>query len=302
MKKLKRSFVIGSEWVYYKIYTGPKTADLILTDFIKPIADKLLKHGVIKKWFFIRYADPEFHLRVRFQLTIHDNIGKIINDFYTSLNEYLSEDLIWKVQLDTYHREVERYGDNTIIDSEKLFYHDSEMITNLLDLIDDDDEGEELRWLFGIRSIDQFLNDFSYSEDEKYFLLEALKINFGQEFHINNFLKKQLDKKYSKYQEKIAYFLELNEDDNSDFKPLLEIINIKSTHSYSSIENIKKSIKPEQLNSFMGSQIHMIMNRLFRSKNRLHELTIYYFLFKYYPILWGKRKYYKSNKALITKL
>ena len=69
MTQVKRSFIIGSEWVYYKIYTGPKTADSILVDFIKPIVDQLLKDGIIKMWFFIRYADPEFHLRVRFQIT-----------------------------------------------------------------------------------------------------------------------------------------------------------------------------------------------------------------------------------------
>lgn len=302
MTQIKRSFIIGSEWVYYKIYTGPKTADLILINFLKPIVDGLLKKGIIKKWFFIRYADPDFHLRVRFKVTTQEHIGKVISVIHESVKEYFNEDLIWKVLLDTYHREVERYGENTIDDTENLFYYDSEMVTNLLDLIDDDDEGEELRWLFGIRAIDRFLRDFNYSEDEKYFLLEILKINFSQEFHMDNSLKKQLDKKYSMYQEKISDFLKLNKGNNSDLEPLLEIINIKSSHCLSSIKSIKDLIEPERLNSFMGSQIHMMMNRLFRSKNRLHEFVVYYFLFKHYKILWGKRKYLKTKHSLITKL
>lgn len=38
----------------------------------------------------------------------------------------------------------------------------------------------------------------------------------------------------------------------------------------------------------------MTMNRLFKSKNRLHELVIYNFLFRYYKAEIGKNKYYIS--------
>lgn len=302
MRDFQRSFIIGNEWVYYKIYTGPKTADLLLTDFIKPIAEKLLQKKIIKKWFFIRYADPKFHLRVRFQITNSKNVEKVIKAIYKSSKLFFNEGLIWKIQLDTYHREVERYGENTMSDAETLFYFDSEMIVNLLELINDSEEGEELRWLFAIRTIDNFLSDFDYSEDEKYILLEQLKINFCNEFHMNSFLKKQLDKKYSTHQKKISGFLEYSKESNIHLEPLLEIIKIKSSRCLSTVENIKKAHDSEQLNSFIGSQIHMIMNRMFRSKNRLHELVIYYFLYKYYKILWGKRKYHKTKQLLKTKL
>jgi len=267
----------------------------VLIDFIKPIVNKLLKDRTIKRWFFIRYADPEFHLRVRFQVAKQEHIGKIIVAIYKSINHYFNESLIYKIQLDSYQREVERYGENTIDAAENLFYYDSEMVTSLLNLIDDADEGEELRWLFGIKSIDKFLSDFGYSEDEKFALLESLKINFAHEFNMNNFLRKQLDKKYSIHQEKISNFIQLSIGDNSDVEPLLEIINRKSSQCFLSITNIKDLIDSENLNSFTGSQIHMMMNRLFRSKNRLHEFVVYYFLFKHYKIAWGKRKYLNNK-------
>ena len=34
---MKRDFCIGSEWLYYKIYTGVKTADLILMEKLYPL-------------------------------------------------------------------------------------------------------------------------------------------------------------------------------------------------------------------------------------------------------------------------
>ena len=43
-----RTFITGSEWLYYKFYTGPKTADLILTNLIKPVSETLLEEGIEK--------------------------------------------------------------------------------------------------------------------------------------------------------------------------------------------------------------------------------------------------------------
>ena len=41
----------------------------------------------------------------------------------------------------------------------------------------------------------------------------------------------------------------------------------------------------------MGSYIHMLINRLFKSKQRLHEMVIYDFLFRYYKSEIAKKKY-----------
>ncbi len=58
----KRSFIPGSEWIYYKIYCGVKTADKILTETIKPLVEQLKMLNLIEKWFFIRYSDPDTHI------------------------------------------------------------------------------------------------------------------------------------------------------------------------------------------------------------------------------------------------
>jgi thiopeptide-type bacteriocin biosynthesis protein len=47
------------------------------------------------------------------------------------LNSLLEQNSVWKIQTDTYQREIERYG-KTIEDSETLFWHDSEMILHYL--------------------------------------------------------------------------------------------------------------------------------------------------------------------------
>jgi len=190
----QRNFMPGSEWLYYKIYSGPKTSDMVLTDVLFPLITALKEQKLITKWFFIRYGDPEHHLRVRFLLEKKESLGVVINKVSKKLQPLLAEDIIYKVQLDTYSRELERYGNNTIELSESLFYWDSEKIVQFLDLIEGD-EGERLRWLFGLRSVDNLLVVFGCDLEQRLQLLERLKIGFGEEFHMARPLKKQLDGK-----------------------------------------------------------------------------------------------------------
>ncbi|HBX51207.1 MAG: hypothetical protein A2275_06955 [Bacteroidetes bacterium RIFOXYA12_FULL_35_11] len=63
-----RYFIPGSEWLYYKIYCGPKTADTIIENVFLPVSSKLFENSLIKKWFFIRYSDSDLHLRFRILL------------------------------------------------------------------------------------------------------------------------------------------------------------------------------------------------------------------------------------------
>ena len=283
--ELQRNYSIGSKWLYYKIYTGPKTADLVLTEVFKPISERLKQEGTIEKWFFIRYADPRHHLRVRFYCNEKTNVGKVISILYVPLNKFVEEDLIWKVQLDTYNREIERYGHNTMELSETLFCYDSDATVQFLNLIEGD-EGEKLRWLFGIRSIDHLLECFSYTIEEKLNIMDALKTGFGEEFGMSRPLKKQLDSKYRKERSTIEGFMEFTSESEPDYEPILDIFNLKAKMFKSISEQILQIEKNNELNielnSLMGSYIHMTMNRLFKSKNRLNEMVCYDFLHRHY--------------------
>ena len=66
--KRQRAYIPGETWVYYKLYTGIKTSDILLMKVIYPVVRKLLYKGLIRSYFFIRYTDPDFHLLFRFLL------------------------------------------------------------------------------------------------------------------------------------------------------------------------------------------------------------------------------------------
>jgi len=123
-KEIQRSFIIGDEWNYFKIYTGFKTADAILTGCIYPLSNTLKSNGIIDKWFFIRYSDPKFHLRIRFHVNNPNHAAAVMLNFNQIIKKQVNSGLVWKVQADTYNRELERYGATAIELSETLFWHD----------------------------------------------------------------------------------------------------------------------------------------------------------------------------------
>ncbi|MCF6297671.1 MAG: lantibiotic dehydratase, partial [Flavobacteriaceae bacterium] len=93
--KVQRSFSLGTEWLYYKIYCGYKTADRVLAEIIKPLTEQLLEQKLITQWFFIRYADPDPHIRVRFKLADVRQLGLVIEKFSKQIAQFEAWGLVW---------------------------------------------------------------------------------------------------------------------------------------------------------------------------------------------------------------
>ena len=150
----QRIFICGSEWLYMKIYSGPRTIENILVNKVFPLLMSLLKNGIIDSFFFIRYTDPNYHIRLRLHFDNTNNIGIVLNKFNQILDSYVCDFIISRVIIDVYNREIERYRDKYIIDVERLFFYDSKFILNY---ILTNSENEDEKWLIPIKYIDLFL-------------------------------------------------------------------------------------------------------------------------------------------------
>ncbi|RDI53565.1 thiopeptide-type bacteriocin biosynthesis protein [Flavobacterium glaciei] len=282
---MKRDFCIGSEWLYYKIYTGVKTADLVLLEKLYPVILDLQEEKIICKWFFIRYKDPDEHLRIRFYCKTPENVSTAIARMYPVLNLLLEKNSIWKVQTDTYQREIERYGEKTMIDSEKLFWYDSEMIMQYLTL-KPSFERNEAPLLFSFTAIDTFLNSFGLSNFDKLFLMDKLQLAFKKEFDADKSLRKELDKEYRALSQDIDDFL--TGKAQNQFPQIFKIIQDKKSEVSAVIVGIPVKLQMPLLD-FLSSHIHMMVNRHFTSRQRKYELIIYDHLYRYYKIQVFKR-------------
>ncbi|SFE76616.1 thiopeptide-type bacteriocin biosynthesis domain-containing protein [Chitinophaga sp. CF118] len=271
-----RSFITGSEWLYIKIYCGTNTAEKTLKSIIKPLIRELEAAHIIDKWFFIRYTDPDHHIRLRFHNSVNPLFWKVILEkLHTALQEHNERELIYKIQTDTYIREIERYGELTMELSETIFHLDSEAVLDCIDLLEGE-EGETFRWLLAARGIDILLQDFGYTLLQKTTLLKRIQKHFFEEFGGDKALQTQLNDKYRQHMRQLSSFLDQQQDTANEIEEATVLF-------YTRSEKIRAIIKDsESLHQLIPSYIHMFLNRMLISNQRKHELVIYHFLSKYY--------------------
>ncbi|WP_228408113.1 thiopeptide-type bacteriocin biosynthesis protein [Chryseobacterium sp. HMWF035] len=272
---IERKFIPGSEWLYLKIYTGVKTADLILEEAVQPLVEYLQENNYISKWFFIRYNDPKPHLRIRFNLNDIDDYSKILEKINETLREYVESGEISNIAFGTYNREIERYGENAIEEAETLFYKNSEFTLQCLHY---DDEEKIIVSLF---YTDEALTQLNLSIQEKLDWVKDFNIAFKHEFNADKKLNSQLDKKYREFKPKYVDFIrseEFSEERNTI------ISNVKKSNNI--LQNIFRQHENKSLElplqDFCQSIFHMNINRLFVSNQRLFEMVIYDYLNRYY--------------------
>ncbi len=116
------SFAPGSEWAFAKLYCPASEIDGLIRSI--PLLFASLNGASIDRWFFLRYADPQPHLRIRFH-TPGD--GKaLLAGLAGALTALVGRGLIPRYALDTYIPELERYGGAAAMPlAEQLFHVDS---------------------------------------------------------------------------------------------------------------------------------------------------------------------------------
>lgn len=276
--QLQRHFPPGSEWLYVKIYAGINTAEKILTTVIKPLVEQLEANDIIEQWFFIRYTDPEDHIRVRFHHATRKDFWTIVlAELQERLAAAIDPGLIHRIQTDTYARELERYGATTMVVSEHLFAYDSEAVLGCIDLLEGE-EGEHFRWLLAIRGVDMLMDDFGYTLARKSTYLKRLQQYFFREFGAGQPLQTQLNAGYRKHMRQISSFLDPLQDAENEIEEAIQLLEKRSSHIRAAIQKVAVRTWDDLLSSY----IHMFLNRMLSSNQRKHELVIYHFLSKYY--------------------
>lgn len=284
LSPIRRSFPPGTEWLYAKLYTGTATADALLRDVLTPVARELMAAGAADHWFFIRYGDPEWHLRIRF----HGDPTRLVTEVFPRLQAAVSplvdEGRVWRVQLDTYEREVERYGGpEGMLLAERLFHEDSEAVLTILEMLEGD-EGADIRWRLTLRGIDMLLDDLGFDAATKLRVLSGMRESFTREFGGGKGLRVQLDVRLREERRSLFPLLDPAGDQESPLAPALEILHRRSEKNAPIIAELKRLESEGKLTSSLAdmapSYVHMHVNRMIRSAARAHELVLYDFLYQ----------------------
>lgn len=287
-RPLKRKFYPNSEWLYFKVYCGTRNAELLLKEILLPFLEQGIQEKLFEYFFFIRYKDDRSHLRIRFYNSNLD--GQIIlqKKFITVIEPYINNGLVENISINSYVREIERYQETLIENTEKLFFNDSLSVLRLINLLETEGDSEKYRLLLALRGIDMLLNDFGLELHEKHKILQEISTHFFKEFGELPILKQSLNKKYKNYQQMIFSHLDSSQDNFNNILEAIDILRVRSFMNKPIIESMILTLgddSSQELPTLIPNYLHMFVNRLFIAKQRKYELLIYHLLERYYNSL-----------------
>ena len=123
----------GSDWLYLKLYGPASSQNALLRGMVRDLARLAVNSNLAERWFFLRYRDPATHLRIRFGGRPRDLLERLLPEIASTISYHIDEGECTRWQIDTYSREVERYGGPAAIDVvENIFCADSDAVLDLL--------------------------------------------------------------------------------------------------------------------------------------------------------------------------
>lgn len=287
---VKKEYTIGDEWAYFKVYGGIKTLRKVMRNEVFNLLTKLERENLIKKWFFLTYTDPEYHLRIRILLENKDQYYLILEKFNRLLQKLQKETKINRFVLDTYSRELNRYLGKKIEHAETIFHIDSKAVSQFNKIIYKNSI-EGYNWLVGLLIVDTYLSCLNYSHIKKYDFSLYMRDRFAKEFKANKAQRRILINKYKNNSEIITNFFNKHYINDIPCSEIFKAADLMRKQIEILLHKNYKDVSVSELENQTVSFIHMSLLRLFSNKNRLQEYATYAVLEQYYKHIINNEKY-----------
>ncbi|MFP7416529.1 lantibiotic dehydratase [Priestia filamentosa] len=269
-------------WIFAKIYCPYDRQEEFLGKYLYEFIqnDNWYEH-----FFFMRFKDPDFHIRVRFkgnsEELIHEGIPKIIE--WT--NELRKIGIINKLVFDTYDPEIERYGGPKVIElAEKLFHLDSCIALELI---------KKTRFenfsipkdILSIINTGHYIQKFGFDYKKQMDWLDK-RVNykdFLKEFRENrmaylDYFEKFVVRHSTLVKSDEIYLMELLTLREEYLERYVDNINLLNQQNilYSSIDNILDSLIHLHLNRLIGIDRNYETKSLTLFRHSLHKFSYHY--------------------------
>ena len=280
-----RRFPPGSEWLYLKLYAGAATADLVLRR-VAPVLTETLGSGAADRWFFIRYGDPDWHLRLR----LHGDPGRLTAQVLPRLHQALApltgSGQLWRIQADTYEREVERYGgEHGIGLAEQVFHADSEAVLAIVGLLSGE-AAAALRWQAALLGVDQLFGDLGLTMAEKREVARRARQGYGREFGAGKAFQRAVGQRFRRHRAALEVLLDPQREPPPALAASRQVLRHRSAAIAPAAVRIRSLEQDGRLSADLPGLAmsfgHMHVNRLLRAAARAQELVIYEMLDRLY--------------------
>jgi len=162
-----RTYPPGSEWLFVKLYGPRNLEDDVISGSMLTFAENAIASGLADSWFFIRYSDPEPHLRLRFKGVPERLTRQLFGHVCDWAGRLMADGLCLKFVFDTYEQEVERFGGPAgMALAETFFSEDSHYAAQLLRCSNAKQWSYDRTTLVAI-SIDALLGAMGFDESER---------------------------------------------------------------------------------------------------------------------------------------
>ncbi|MFD4135644.1 lantibiotic dehydratase [Streptomyces goshikiensis] len=123
-RRIRSAYGPGSRWLYAKVYGSAERQDELLARRLPSLLEGL--PGTVDRWFYLRYRDPDSHLRLRFHGDPAALTGELLPRLAAWSDRLAADGLGGRLVLDTYEPELERYGGAAAAAAaERAFHADS---------------------------------------------------------------------------------------------------------------------------------------------------------------------------------
>ncbi len=266
----QRILMPGSEWLYYKIYIHPIRSNQLLKEHILPCLRSLKVQGLIKKWFFIRYADPEHHLRIRRYIN-PKQAGYTLQSFEKTMGTLASSGIIQSYQIATYERELERYTPELMEKSEAWFCAGTALIAEWIRCMQVDASFDY--YVIVLPCVDEMLQAFGYGHDVAIALFDR---SFRGMYDKSPISKKQVQDKSRELNRSVFTV------NPSSTVPLKKAFKQFCRQTSLLAEKARVNMNAARKEVLFMDLLHMHLNRLLVSDSFHQEMILYYALWKHY--------------------
>lgn len=273
-KSQKRTFAPGEEWLYFKIYCHPSRSNQLLVQTLLPLCHKLQQEGAVTQWYFVRYRDPDYHLRLR--LKVPAGAGQVMEQVSSKLSGLLRQGLVQDLQLAVYEQELERYGPELIEAAEQVFWANSRWVGDYLRRVPFGEE-EYAFYRMAFWGLEEVLEAFGFSAAEKETLLEQLSHTFYQEFGATKALRLSLAATYRE----LSQVPGILSDEGSPHSPELRKQRQSHWEALQVMAGRAEKLPLQRRQQLASDLMHMHLNRLFSDQSRQQELVIYFCYWKH---------------------